>query len=145
MKTYTPKASEIKREWHLINADGQVLGRLATQLAVLLQGKNKPYYAPHLDCGDFVVVINAAKIKITGDKLDKKVYYRHSGYPGGFRQMTLKEKMAKNPSEVIEKAVFGMLPDNKLKTARLIRLKVYSGEHHEYSDKFKSGAVKKTK
>jgi len=138
MTTYSPKVSEIKHFWHLIDANGQILGRLASEIATLLIGKNKPYFVPHLDCGDYVVVINAKEIKVTGKKETQKQYYRHSGYPGGFRQVTLKEQMAKDPRKIIEHAVAGMLPKNKLKDKRLVRLKIFIDEKHPYGKKVKS-------
>jgi len=138
MTTYSPKVSEIKHFWHLIDANGQILGRLASEIATLLIGKNKPYFVPHLDCGDYVVVINAKEIKVTGKKETQKQYYRHSGYPGGFRQVTLKEQMAKDPRKIIEHAVAGMLPKNKLKDKRLVRLKIFIDEKHPYGEKVKS-------
>ncbi|PJC28323.1 50S ribosomal protein L13 [Candidatus Shapirobacteria bacterium CG_4_9_14_0_2_um_filter_39_11] len=138
MTTYSPKVSEIKHFWHLIDANGQILGRLASEIATLLIGKNKPYFVPHLDCGDYVVVINAKEIKVTGKKETQKQYYRHSGYPGGFRQVNLKEQMAKDPRKIIEHAVAGMLPKNKLKDKRLVRLKIFIDEKHPYGKKVKS-------
>jgi len=138
MTTYSPKVSEIKHFWHLIDANGQILGRLASEIATLLIGKHKPYFVSHLDCGDYVVVINAKEIKVTGKKETQKQYYRHSGYPGGFRQVTLKEQMAKDPRKIIEHAVAGMLPKNKLKDKRLVRLKIFIDEKHPYGKKVKS-------
>lgn len=135
MKTTTTKKSEIKRSWHLFDAEQEILGRLATKTAELLTGKNKPYFAPHLDCGDFVVVINAAKVKVTGKKSSQKIYYRHSGYPGGFRETTFKEQMARDPRKVIRHAVAGMLAKNKLQKPRLTRLKIFIDEKHPYQDK----------
>lgn len=138
MKTKFPKAKEIKREWHLIDAEGKVLGRLAAQIAELLIGKNKPYYTPHLDCGDWVVVINAGKVKVTGKKLKQKIYTRYSGYPGGLKKITLEEQMAKDPRKAIHHAVWGMLPKNKLRKRRIVRLKIFVDENHPYQDKLKS-------
>ncbi len=138
MTTYSPKVSEIKHFWHLIDANGQILGRLASEIATLLIGKHKPYFVSHLDCGDYVVVINAKEIKVTGKKETQKQYYRHSGYPGGFRQVTLKEQMAKDPRKIIEHAVAGMLPKNKLKDKRLARLKIFIDEKHSYESKLKT-------
>ncbi|MGE5620734.1 MAG: 50S ribosomal protein L13 [Sphingomonadaceae bacterium] len=132
MKTYSPKASEIVRSWHVIDASGQTLGRLATQIAQLLKGKHKPYYAPHMDCGDFVVVINAEKVRVTGDKLEEKRYYRHSGYPGGLRAVTLGTQLRSHPTRVIEHAVRGMLPHNALGRAMYRKLKVYAGPTHPH-------------
>ena len=132
MKTYTAKAAEIEHQWHLIDAAGKNLGRLASEIAQLLKGKHKPMYTPHLDTGDYVVVINAAKVQVTGRKLDQKFYYRHSGYPGGFRQVSLRERLAANPSAVVEHAVRGMLPRNRLGEAMFRKLKVYAGDSHPH-------------
>ena len=132
MKTYNPKKEEIERKWWLVDADGKVLGRLATEVAVLLRGKNKPSFAAHVDTGDFVVVINAEKVKVTGNKLDEKMYYNHSLYPGGLRERTMKEVLAKKPEEVIERAVRGMIPHNKLGRAVFKKLKVYKGRTHPH-------------
>lgn len=138
MRTKTTKKSEIKREWHLIDAKDQILGRLAGRIALFLMGKTKPYYVANLDCGDYVVVTNAAKVKVTGKKELQKNYYRHSGYPGGFKQITLGEQRQKDPTKIIEHAISGMLPKNKLRDPRLARLKVFKGEEHDYGDKFKN-------
>ena len=132
MKTYNPKKEEIERKWWLVDADGKVLGRLATEIAVLLRGKNKPSFAAHVDTGDFVVVINAEKVRVTGKKLEEKMYYHHSQYPGGLREQTLKEVLAKKPEEVIEKAVRGMIPKNTLGRAVIKKLKVYKGPAHPH-------------
>jgi large subunit ribosomal protein L13 len=132
MKTYVPKKDEIERQWWLIDADGKVLGRLATTVARLLRGKNKPQYVDFMDTGDFVVVINAEKIKVTGDKLEQKMYYSHTGYPGGIKEKTLKELMETKPEDVIRKAVWGMLPKNKLNRAIHKKLKVYAGSDHPH-------------
>jgi len=137
MKTYSVKKSETKREWHLIDAKGQILGRLATKIADLLIGKNKPYFIPHLDCGDYVVVINASQIKVSGRKAQQKKYYRYSGYPGGLKEITFSQQMAKDPTKMIRHAVGGMLPKNKLRDKRLARLKIFAEEEHQYKDKFK--------
>jgi large subunit ribosomal protein L13 len=133
MKTYTAKPGEIEREWLLVDAEGQTLGRLATRVADLLRGKGKPQYTPHVDTGDFVVVVNAEKIAVTGSKLDSKLYYRHSGYPGGLKQRTLREQLERRPTEVIRLAVKGMLPKNKLAAAQLRKLKVYAGPEHPHA------------
>ena len=130
------KASEIKREWHLIDVDGKVLGRVSTQIANLLMGKSKSYFVRNLDCGDFVVVVNSKKVKVTGGKEEKKTYYRHSGYPGGFKQETLSDLRARKPNDIIIHAVKGMLPQNRLRDKMLARLKVFEGSEHSYSDKF---------
>lgn len=135
-KTYQPKEKEITRSWHLFDADDKVLGRMATQIATLLIGKHKPTYSPHMDSGDFVVVLNSTKVKVTGNKEEDKIYYSHSGYPGGLKERSLKELRAKNPNEIIELAVRRMLPDNRLRAKRMARLKVFSGEQNEYREKF---------
>src|SRR5918992_1515223 len=132
MKTYSAKPGEITRRWYLVDAEGQTLGRLATQIADTLRGKNKPQYTPHVDTGDFVVVVNAEKIHVTGKKLDDKIYYRHSGYPGGIKQRTLREQLDRRPTEVLRKAVKGMLPRNRLGRAQLTKLKVYAGPEHPH-------------
>lgn len=132
MKTYSPKASEIVRRWHVIDASGQTLGRLATQIAQLLKGKHKPYYVPYMDVGDFVVVVNAEKVRVTGDKLQQKYYYRHSGYPGGLRSVSLATQLKTHPTRVIEHAVRGMLPHNALGRAMYRKLKVYAGPTHPH-------------
>lgn len=132
MKTYVPKKGEIDRKWWLIDADGKVLGRLATQVADLLRGKKKPTFVDFLDSGDFVVVINAAKIQVSGKKLEQKKYYSHTGYPGGIKEKNLKELMEQKPEDVIRKAVWGMLPKNKLNRAIHKKLKVYAGPDHPH-------------
>ncbi len=132
MKTYNAKPGEIAREWYLVDADGQTLGRLATRLADLLRGKGKAQYTPHVDTGDFVVVVNAEKIAVTGNKLDDKMYYRHSGYPGGLKQRPLREQLARRPEEVIRKAVKGMLPRTRLGRQQLTKLKIYAGPEHPH-------------
>ena len=132
MKTYSPKAAEIERQWHVIDASGQTLGRLATQIAQLLKGKHKVYYVPHLDVGDYVVVVNAEKVRVTGDKLENKNYYRHSGYPGGLRVVNLATQLRLHPIRVIEHAVRGMLPHNALGRAMYRKLKVYAGPTHPH-------------
>jgi large subunit ribosomal protein L13 len=131
-KTYSPKVSEIERRWWLVNAEGQTLGRLASVVATRLRGKDKPIYAPHMDCGDFVVVINASRIEVTGRKLEQKQYYRHSGYPGGLRTTSLAQEMEKHPERVIEQAVRGMLPKTSLGEHMLKKLKVYAGPEHPH-------------
>jgi len=132
MKTYSAKASEIERQWHVIDASGKVLGRLATQVARLLMGKHKPIFSRHLDMGDFVVVINADKVRVTGNRAKQKLYYRHSGYPGALKSISLEEMMQTNPARVIEYAVKGMLPHNRLSASMMKRLKVYVGEAHPH-------------
>jgi large subunit ribosomal protein L13 len=131
-KTYVATPETRNREWVVVDAEGQTLGRLATQIANTLRGKNKPEFTPHIDTGDFVVVINAEKIKVTGKKLTDKIYYRHTGYPGGLRQRTLEEQLERRPEEVIRTAVRGMLPRTKLGRAQLRKLKVYAGSEHPH-------------
>ncbi len=133
MKTYSAKPTDVNRQWYVIDAGEAPLGRLATRIATLLTGKGKPQFTKHIDCGDFVIVINAANTVATGDKLNKKIYYRHSGFPGGIKQATLAEKMEKDPTFAITNAVRGMLPVNKLRDDRLNRLKVYAGAEHQHS------------
>ena len=133
MATYNAKPGEIAREWYLVDADGLTLGRLATQIADTLRGKRKPQYTPHVDTGDFVVVVNAEKIAVTGNKLDQKMYHRHSGYPGGLSSRTLREQLDRRPTEVIRKAVRGMLPKNRLARQQLTKLKVYAGPEHPHA------------
>jgi large subunit ribosomal protein L13 len=133
------KASEIKRDWHLVDVNDKVLGRVSTNIASLLMGKSKPYFVRNLDCGDYVVVINAKGVKVTGNKEEKKVYFRHSGYPGGFKKETLGELRARKSDEIIRHAVRGMLPQNRLRDSMLARLKIFEGAEHSYSDKFKGG------
>lgn len=132
MKTYVPKKENIEKKWWLVDAENQILGRLATEVAVLLRGKRKPQYADFLDCGDHVVVINADKIKFSGRKMQQKKYYSHSGYPGGIKEKNLEEMMEKNPEEVFKKAVRGMIPKNKLNRAIHKKLKVYRGPNHPH-------------
>ena len=132
MKTYNAKPGEIQRDWVIVDASGKTLGRLATQIADRLRGKGKPAFTPHVDTGDFVVVVNAEKIAVTGKKLDEKMYYRHSGYPGGLRHRTLREQLERQPTEVLRKAVKGMLPRNKLGRAQLTKLKIYAGPEHPH-------------
>ena len=137
MKTYQPKASEIKRNWHLLDAQNQILGRLATKIAVLLMGKHKPTFAAHLDSGDYVVVTNCSRIRVTGKKMRDKIYYWHTGYMGGLKQARLEELMTKHPERVIWLAVKNMLPKNKLRKGRLKRLKIFTDGKHPYEEKFK--------
>ncbi len=132
MKTWNAKAEDVEREWFVVDAEGQTLGRLATRIADTLRGKRKPTYTPHVDTGDFVVVVNAEKIRVTGSKLDQKRYYRHSGYPGGLRSRTLREQLDRQPAEVIRKAVKGMLPRNRLANRQITKLKVYAGPNHPH-------------
>jgi len=132
VKTYTAKPEDIKREWFLVDAEGKTLGRLATKIAEILRGKHKPIYTPHLDCGDYVIVVNADKIRVTGRKLDQKIYYRHSGYPGGLKSITLRDQLQKHPERVLEAAVRGMLPKNRLGRKMFKKLKVYAGDSHPH-------------
>jgi large subunit ribosomal protein L13 len=132
-RTYTPKASEIQRDWVVIDATDVVLGRLATHAAVLLRGKHKPTFVPHMDTGDFVIIINADKVALTGAKAQQKRAYRHSGYPGGLSSMTYAELLEKNPVRAVEKAVRGMLPKNSIGRAQLTKLKVYTGSEHPHA------------
>ena len=133
MKTWNAKPGELERRWYLVNAEGQTLGRLATQIADTLRGKRKPQYTPHIDTGDFVIVVNAEKISVTGNKRADKRYYRHSGYPGGLRSRTLQEMLDRRPEEVIRKAVRGMLPRTRLGRKQLTKLKVYAGPDHPHA------------
>ena len=142
MKTYSTKASDIKREWHIIDASDKVLGRLATQIAVLLMGKHKPIFSRHLDTGDFVVVINAEKIRVTGNKTKQKLYHRHSGYPGGLKSISLERMMQTHPTRVIEHAVKGMLPHTRLRAKMMKKLRVYVGDAHPYQGQIKATPVK---
>jgi large subunit ribosomal protein L13 len=132
MKTYSAKPNEIERDWYVVDAEGQNLGRLAVRIADTLRGKNKPQFTPHVDSGDFVVVINAGKVAVTGKKLDDKLYYRHSGYPGGLRSRTLREELERRPTEVLRRAVKGMLPRNRLSRAQIRKLKIYPGAEHPH-------------
>jgi large subunit ribosomal protein L13 len=132
MKTWTAKATDVERRWYVVDAEGETLGRLATRIADTLRGKQKPTYTPHVDTGDFVVVVNAEKIGVTGQKLDQKRYYRHSGYPGGIRSRTLREQLERRPTEVIRTAVKGMLPRNKLARRQITKLKIYAGPNHPH-------------
>ena len=140
--TKATKASDIKRFWHLIDLKGKILGRQATIIATLLMGKGKPYFVRTLDCGDYVVVINAKEVKVSGKKEQKKEYYRYSGYPGGLKTKKLEDLRDKEPEEIIRHAVAGMLPQNRLKDKMLTRLYVFAGEQHTYEDKFKTQKAK---
>ena len=131
MKTYMASPSTINREWYVVDATDQTLGRLAAQVASVLRGKNKPTYTPHIETGDYVVIINAEKIKVTGKKLDQKIYYNHSGYVGGMKETTLREMLAKKPEEVVRKAVKGMLPKGPLGREMITKLHVYAGPEHK--------------
>jgi large subunit ribosomal protein L13 len=132
MKTYQATPQDRDRSWYVVDADGKTLGRLATQIADVLRGKRKPTYTPHVDVGDFVIVVNAEKVAVTGDKREKKLYWRHSGYPGGIRSRTLGDLLEKRPEEVIRRAVKGMLPRNRLARQQLRKLKVYAGPDHPH-------------
>ncbi|MDO8583476.1 MAG: 50S ribosomal protein L13 [bacterium] len=135
--TIPTKLSDIKRSWHLFDVEGKILGRVSSEIATVLMGKSKPYFVSNLDCGDYVVVINASKIKVTGNKEKLKRYSRFSGYPGGYREETLGDLRKRNPGEIIRFAVLGMLPQNKLQDRMLTRLYIYPGVEHKYEDKFK--------
>ncbi len=133
MNTFVTKPNDIKHDWYVVDAQGRTLGRLATRIATVLKGKHKPIYSPSMDTGDYVVVINAEKIVATGHKLDEKMYYRHTGYPGGLRQINLRDQLAKHPERVISAAVRGMLPHNRLGRAMFKKLKVYAGAEHPHA------------
>ena len=133
MRTYSPKPGEVTRAWHVIDAEDVVLGRLATQVATLLRGKHKPTFAPHVDTGDFVIIVNAEKVVLTGNKRDQKFAYRHSGYPGGLRKRTFGEMLDTRPDRLLEKVIKGMLPKNKLGRAQGKKLKVYAGPDHPHA------------
>ena len=141
MKTYSTKASDIERKWHVIDASDKTLGRLSSQVARLLMGKHKPQYVPYMDTGDYVIVLNASKIVVTGNKARQKTYYRHSGYPGGLKSVTLEKLMQTHPTRVIEHAVKGMLPHNRLGKAMLKKLKVYAGDSHPHQAQVGSSEV----
>ncbi len=136
MKTFQPTQKEIVRKWHLVNARGEVLGRIASKIAGFLMGKNKATYSAHMDSGDFVVVTNSEGVMLTGKKREQKVYRGHSGYPGGFKEVTFEKMSKEHPERIIQHAVSGMLPDNRLKQDRMARLKVFKGEQHSYEDRF---------
>lgn len=133
MKTFTPKLSQIERKWYIVDAKDVTLGKLATKVADILRGKNKPIFDPHLDCGDFVIVINCEKIHLSGKKLTDKIYYRHTGYPGGLKEVPAGKMLALKPTKVIELAVAGMLPKNKLRADLISKLKLFAGETHPHS------------
>lgn len=132
MKTYTVRKGDIKREWFVVDAQGKTLGRLASEITRILRGKHKPIYAPHLDCGDYVIVVNAEKVRVTGKKLDQKFYHRHTGYPGGLKSINLRDQLQRHPTRVLEAAVRGMLPKNRLGRAMIKKLKVYAGGSHPH-------------
>jgi len=133
VKTYSAKPGEVPRNWWVVDAEGKNLGRLATEIAVVLRGKNKPRYTPHVDTGDFVVVVNAEKIAVTGNKIKDKLYHRHSGYPGGLKTRNLGEMLQRRPTEVVRRAVKGMLPKNRLAARQLAKLKIYAGPKHPHA------------
>ena len=133
MKTFMPKSGEVERGWQVVDAEGKVLGRLATEIADILRGKNKPSFTPHMDTGDFVVVVNAGKVRLTGKKMTDKIYYRHSGYPGGLKSITAEKLLEKKPERLLVEAVKGMLPKNKLQSVFMQKLKVYSGAEHPHA------------
>ena len=133
MRTYSPKANEITRKWHVVDADGLVLGRLATEVARVLRGKHKPVYAPHLDMGDHVIIVNAEKVVLTANKAEQKMVYRHSGYPGGLKSRSFADSQARKPEEAVRRAIRGMLPKNRLGAQMLTKLKVYAGPNHPNS------------
>lgn len=138
MKTYQPNHKTVVHEWHLMDAKDQVLGRMASKVATLLMGKHKVDYAPQMDMGDYVVVINASEVKVTGKKEEQKVYYRHSGYPGGFKEIAFSKLKKEQPEKIIELAIKRMLPKNRLKDKRMARLKVFADDKHPYGDKFQN-------
>lgn len=132
MKTYVTKPADVERNWYVVDAEGHTLGRLASRIAATLRGKHKPIYSPSVDTGDYVIVVNAEKIAVTGQRMDKKIYYRHTGYPGGIRTLTLREQLEKHPTRALELAVKGMLPKNALGRKMLKKLKVYAGPDHPH-------------
>ncbi len=132
IKTYSPTPKDIQHEWFVVDAKDKTLGRLATEVARILRGKHKPIYAPHMDTGDYVIIINCEKIRVTGDKLDSKMYYRHSGYPGGLKSVTLRQQLDRYPERVLHAAVRGMLPKNKLGRRMIKKLKIYAGDKHPH-------------
>jgi large subunit ribosomal protein L13 len=132
VRTFTQKNEEIERDWYVVDAEGETLGRLASRIAPILKGKHKPIYTPHLDCGDFVIIVNAEKVRVTGRKLDQKLYHRHSGYPGGLKSISLRDQLDKYPERVLQAAIRGMLPKNKLGRRMIKKLKVYAGDSHPH-------------
>src|ERR687895_1792145 len=133
MKSYMARPASVERKWHLIDAEGQTLGRLATEIARLLRGKNKPQYTPHVDTGDFVVVVNAEKVVVTGKKAEQKVYRRHTGYPGGMKEASYERMLARRPEEILRKAVYGMMPKTRLARQQFGKLKIYAGPEHPHA------------
>ena len=132
MKSYMARPQQVERKWHVVDAEGQTLGRLASELARILRGKNKPQYTPHVDVGDFVVVINADKIEVTGRKAEQKVYRRHTGYPGGLKETSYEQMLTRKPTEVLRKAVYGMMPKTRLARQQFKKLKIYAGSEHPH-------------
>jgi large subunit ribosomal protein L13 len=132
-KTYSTKSSDIERKWYVVDAKDETLGRLATKIAAILKGKHKAVYTPHMDVGDFVIVVNAEKVHVTGRKMEQKIYYRHSGYPGGLSEISLRDQLVKHPTRVVERAVWGMLPKNTLGRQMFRKLKVYAGPEHPHA------------
>jgi large subunit ribosomal protein L13 len=145
MKTYSARPADIERQWHVIDASDKILGRFSTQIACLLMGKHKPMFTPNQDTGDFVVVINAGKVRVTGNKAKQKLYYRHSGYPGGLKSISLEKMMQKNPTRVIEHAVKGMLPHTRLGAGMMKRLRVYAGDTHPHLAQTKTNSGEEAK
>ena len=141
MRTYSTKAKDVERQWHVVDASGKTLGRMSSQIASLLMGKHKPQYVPYLDTGDYVIVLNASKIRVTGKKTKQKIYYRHSGYPGGLKAVTFEKMLQTHPTRVIEHAVRGMLPHNRLGRAMFKKLKVYDGESHPHQAQVGSSKI----
>ena len=133
MKSYMARPLEVERKWYVVDAEGQTLGRLATEIATILRGKNKPQYTPHVDTGDFVVVVNAEKVAVTGRKAEQKVYRRHSGYPGGLKETSYEQLMERRPTEILRRAVKGMMPKNRLARQQLRKLKIYAGPEHPHA------------
>jgi large subunit ribosomal protein L13 len=133
MKSYMARPLEVERKWYVVDAEGQTLGRLATEIARILRGKNKPQYTPHVDTGDFVVVVNAEKVVVTGKKAEQKVYRRHSGYPGGLKETSYEQMMERRPTEILRRAVKGMMPKNRLARQQLRKLKIYAGPEHPHA------------
>ena len=133
MKSYMARPLEVERKWYVVDAEGQTLGRLATQIAAVLRGKNKAQYTPHIDTGDFVVVINADRIEVTGRKAEQKIYYRHTGYPGGLKEVSYERMMDRKPTEIVRKAVWGMMPKSRLARAQFKKLKIYAGAEHPHA------------
>ena len=133
MKSYMARPQEVERKWYVVDAEGQTLGRLATQIARVLRGKNKAQYTPHIDTGDFVVVINADRIEVTGRKAEQKIYYRHTGYPGGLKEVSYERMMDRKPTEIVRKAVWGMMPKSRLARAQFKKLKIYAGPEHPHA------------